>query len=309
MSKEIFIFCASLLIILSLLAIPGGEPVTAQLFICSPFIFLLGIPHGAIDNVLYTRNKRVKNTEFLIVYSSIVLLNVALWFILPEIAYVLFLLISAYHFGQSQFTHHFKGQKILHQVFFMSWGLCIISALILFNLSELELIVKSYDEFAVFESVHYRPIFLSVFIVSSLITLTGLIFLRYKNVFSNDTVIIELLVLGLILFSFYLMPIIIGFTLYFVILHSLKVLNEEYRYLKKTGVIQSLTSFVKLLTPFSLISLLGLFLLFGLIHFGILKISFGYCVLIMISSITLPHVFVMDKFYHLLFTTKFYGQS
>lgn len=105
------------------------------------------------------------------------------------------------------------------------------------------------------------------------------------------------------------MPIIIGFTLYFVILHSLKVLNEEYRFLKASGVTQSLMGFIKLLTPFSLISLMGLFMLFGLIEFGILNISFGYCVLIMISSITLPHVFVMDKFYHLLFSTKFYGQS
>jgi hypothetical protein len=112
--------------------------------------------------------------------------------------------------------------------------------------------------------------------------------------------------LALIFVSFYLMPVIIGFTLYFVILHSFKVLGEEYRFLKLAKEVKSRVAFVKLLTPFSILSFFGMGVVFALIHFNILAMSYGYCLLIIISSITLPHVFVMNKFYKLLFKSNFY---
>jgi Brp/Blh family beta-carotene 15,15'-monooxygenase len=309
MSKEIFIFLAATLLMLPVLALLGTIPIGTQLLISAPFIFLLGIPHGAIDNVLYLKDHSLNNTRFLSVYSGIILLNVLLWIVLPALAYAVFLAISAYHFGQSQFTHHFKSQTPLQKLVFISWGITVVSALILFNFTELQVIAVEYEEFAVFDTVHHSQLFTVLFTTSIVSFLGGMAYLVYRKDISFETLFMELIVLGIILFSFYLMPVIIGFTLYFVILHSLKVLREEYQFLKKDEAINSVVNFVKLLAPFSLISVLGLFLLFGLIELGILPISFGYCILIMISSITLPHVFVMNRFYGMLFSTKFYYKN
>ena len=114
----------------------------------------------------------------------------------------------------------------------------------------------------------------------------------------------ELLVLSLVLICFFLMPLLIGFTLYFVILHSFKVLREEFNFLLSDQKVHSFKSFMAMITPFTLLSIFGIAFLFGLIYFDIFNMSYGYCLLIVISSITLPHVFVMDNFYGLLFKRK-----
>ncbi|MFT4970702.1 MAG: hypothetical protein ACI9O4_002463, partial [Chitinophagales bacterium] len=64
--------------------------------------------------------------------------------------------------------------------------------------------------------------------------------------------------------------------------------------------VHSFLNFMKLLSPFTLVSIAGIAMLFALIYLNILKLSYGYLLLMVISSITLPHVFVMNSFYNLL---------
>ncbi len=114
----------------------------------------------------------------------------------------------------------------------------------------------------------------------------------------------EFLVISLILICFYLLPFLIGFSIYFIILHSLKVLKEEYHFLVAEKQIGSIFKFVQLISPFTLFSVGGILVLFGLIYLEFIPFSYGYCLLIAISSITLPHVFVMNDFYMLPFNKR-----
>jgi len=300
MSKEIYIFIASVLLMLPVLSLFEAVPMATQLVVSAPFIFLLGIPHGAIDNMLYLRENRTKNKQFIMVYVAIIAANVILWLVYPSAAYALFLVLSAYHFGQSQFSHYFKSQNFTRKVLFLAWGVTILSALILFNIQEINTVMLDYKEFLVFDPIHNIPVLWIVFTISAIATLGGLLYFKISGAISMETVVMESLILGLILFSFYLMPLIIGFTLYFIILHSVKVLNEEYHFLQSENKIKSASGFIKLLLPFSLLSFLGIGMLFLTIHMEWLSISYGYCMLILISSITLPHVFVMNQFYRWL---------
>lgn len=306
MSKEIFIFIASVLIIMPILSVFGEISLPGQLMISAPFIILLGIPHGAIDNVLYIRGASLKKKHFIAIYLMIIAINILLWVVFPLAAYVLFLVISAYHFGQSQFSHYFKKQKLVHQLTNLLWGVSILSALTLFNLTEMKTAMSNYCEFSVFDPVHSAIGLSVIFGISTLLTLCSLVWLTASKAIKLEAFFMEVLMLALIYLSFYLMPVIIGFTLYFVILHSFKVLDEEYRFLKVAKEVKSRVGFIKLLTPFSILSFFGMGIVFALIHFNILAMSYGYCLLIIISSITLPHVFVMNKFYKLLFKTNFY---
>lgn len=306
MSKEIFLFIASLLLLFPIIAISGELSLSLQLILSAPFIFLFGIPHGAIDNVLYLRNHQLKNIYFIGIYLCIIGSNVLLWIVFPLGAYLLFLLLSAYHFGQSQFSHYFKSQRLFHQLTYLLWGVSILSALILFNLSEIRTLMQDYQEFAAFDPVHQKTSLMFIFSVSTLLSLIFLVVMIITQSLRAEAFLMECIMLSLIFISFYLMPLIIGFTLYFVILHSFKVLREEYRFLKLEQEVNTIVGFVKLLTPFSVLSFLGLGILFLAIRFDILTIPYGYVLLIMISSITLPHVFVMNQFYKVLFKTKFY---
>jgi Brp/Blh family beta-carotene 15,15'-monooxygenase len=306
MTKEIFIFIASLLVIVPIVFTSGDITVSNQLAMSLPLILLLGIPHGAVDNVLYMRNNRITNFKFISLYLIIIAINVILWVTIPNVAYILFLVISSYHFGQSQFSHYFNKQPLFFMVFYLFWGISILSSLIYLNINEINNITNKYDDFAVFQTIHHEESIRYIFLVSTVSTLFFLIGLTLKKVIKLEILIMELLVLALIFICFKLMPLLVGFTFYFAVLHSFKVLREEYFFLNSVKEVSSLIGFIKLIAPFTFLSILGIAFLFGLIFLDILQLSYGYCLLIIISSITLPHVFVMNRFYDLLFSINFY---
>ena len=49
---------------------------------------------------------------------------------------------------------------------------------------------------------------------------------------SKEAVILEILYFGMIHLAFFALPLLIELTLYFILLHSLKVLRKEFIYLK-----------------------------------------------------------------------------
>ncbi|MFA0960890.1 Brp/Blh family beta-carotene 15,15'-dioxygenase [Roseivirga sp. BDSF3-8] len=304
MTRAAIIFIISLVMVLPLLLLFGEPSLSDQLYLCIPFLLLLGIPHGAIDNILFIRNKPISPALFNAVYLVFVGINIALWFIFPAIAYMVFLLISAYHFGQSQFSHYLSQQIAKHKLLYLSWGTLLISSLVLLNYSEVMGIASKHAEFSFLRSLHGYQLMVFMCLISGLGTVCLMGRLWHIKVLSRGAFLRELLLLGVLLGCFYLTPLLIGFTLYFVILHSFKVLREEYVFLKASGEVFSIRQFIKLVAPLTLFSIGGIGLLFGLIYMGWLPISYGYCLLIAISSITLPHVFVMNRFYVRFFRKK-----
>lgn len=298
MTRATFIFIAAVLLLLPITSEFQEIEIGHQLMVCLPFILLLGIPHGAIDNVLFLKKTDGRNLEFIGIYLIVAGINLAAWLFFPVLAYVAFLVLSAYHFGQSQFVHYFTEINGPHKVLHLTWGIALLSGLIFFNLNEVRSIVAEYEDFMFFDRVHQELIIRSVFISSLLLSLLLMIFFAWKKEWQFESLLIEFINLSLILCCFYLMPFIVGFTLYFVILHSIKVMREEYEYLNVLGIISSIRGFLILLTPFSLLSFLGIALLFIGIHFDLIPWSYGYCLMIVISSITLPHAIVMNRFYN-----------
>jgi Brp/Blh family beta-carotene 15,15'-monooxygenase len=306
MTKAIFIFIASVLLLLPFVHNSGNLDITIQLIICTPFLLLLGIPHGAIDNVLFLRNNNLKNSQFISIYLVFVALNVGLWFIAPSAAYILFLLVSAYHFGQSQFSHYFTKQPIIHKALYFFWGTTILLGLIYLNIAEILSITSSSREFAAFGPLHKENIMLNLFLGCLAVTVALMLYTTVKKSLQVQSFLMEVLVIALVLACFYLMPLLIGFTFYFIILHSFKVLKEEYHFLTVKKEVNSVSKFIQLVAPFTLLSIAGIAFLFALIYFDFLALSYGYCLLIVISSITLPHVVVMNRFYFRLFKEKSY---
>lgn len=296
MPKSVFIFIAAALLLLQLFSL-SNETVNLSLNIISfAAILTIGVAHGSIDHVLFNIKRKVSQPFFISIYLFTLLANIVLWLILPEIALFFFLIFSAYHFGQSQFIELSISRKWLSTILYFSWGAAILSGLIYFNQQEInELFFESISNSKSFRLLIEKSeilliLFSSVFFIESLI-------LRKLQLITTQNLALEMIQFMLIIVTFYLFPVIIGFTLYFIILHSFRVLLQEYDYLKASFKIKSTFQFIKLLLPFTLLSAVGLGLISLVLFFFDIKINLPVQLLILTSAITLPHVLVMEFFY------------
>ena len=137
-----------------------------------------------------------------------------------------------------------------------------------------------------------------IFYFSNAVILLILIFSCIKKNMDSYAFKSEIFQLGLIHVTFYLFPVIISFTLYFVFLHSLKVLNQEYSYLNRNIAKTNLLQFVKMLLPHTFFSLLFMAIFVYMSITEVINISILLFSIVSISVITLPHSIVMARFYN-----------
>jgi lycopene beta-cyclase len=100
------LFHPIILTILSLLlaAVPWhleGTSVISSIILAAGF-FLVGIPHGAVDHLIESKQWNYRKLPvFILHYLSVGSLMALLWYIAPNAGLILFLLYSAWHFGQA----------------------------------------------------------------------------------------------------------------------------------------------------------------------------------------------------------------
>ena len=75
-----------------------------QILFSGILISTFGIAHGSIDNFLVKKKYDLNNFEFYSLYLVSIVLYIIVWLISPKIAFLSFLLLSAYHFGESHFS-------------------------------------------------------------------------------------------------------------------------------------------------------------------------------------------------------------
>ena len=97
------IFRAAALLMLLLGFIAGSASDWIQLLMLGIFVAFLGIPHGAFDPFI-AKSRGLWRTApglaaFIVVYVGLAIAVIALWILFPVVSLVLFLLISAWHFG------------------------------------------------------------------------------------------------------------------------------------------------------------------------------------------------------------------
>ena len=269
-----------------------------QLVGASFFILSFGIPHGAIDHVLFFKKRSMTKLKFYILYIGLIVLFVLLWWKFPLISFLFFLILSAFHFGESQFVDAKFKLRNFNPLLFLFWGLALLATLMYYNINELASITAYFQDTKDFAVVYKKDLFFYFFAITNITTLTLILYFFIKNQMSKRRLSSELFLIALIHLTFFLFPFIIGFTLYFVVLHSIRVMNQEYLFFKSEDANFSMIDFLKLLLPYSMLSIFFTSILLALSHWGFLKISIPYLSIIIISVITLPHAIVMHIFYN-----------
>ena len=248
-------------------------------------LLLVGIPHGAIDHLtsdpFITKSGLIR---FIVFYLLLITLYIICWFFFPLVALISFILMSAYHFGQT----HFLGVRVPKTadiILFLSRGGFFLALILLGNLEATATILKDIVEIELSDKQSIAIIAVLFFstVAIQLYLLKGI---RKKDVF-------ELIILGGLL---YYSPLLVGFITYFGFWHALPSMIEEYAYLKRIPQFSTFKKFFIQLLPFTLISLIGISLILMIGQHYLETSQLIMIFFIMISLISFPHIIYMDRF-------------
>lgn len=274
------------MIICLLFIIFQGEILILQYAVFALILFSVGIPHGAIDHLI--SNPKIDQNgllRFLITYLILISVYIVFWYFFPITALVAFLMMSAYHFGQTHFLQSNQPDRLSGLVFLSRGGYFLV-VILLGDLQATQSILSSLIELDI-------PIQMR-FWIPGLILATTIFFQSFWGPKFSFSHWLELLILGPILFF---SPLLISFVVYFGFWHAFPSMMKEYEYLKNFKPYSSPKKFIFQLIPFSAISLTGiaLILFFGLNYLQSEELILLFFV--MISVISFPHILYMDKFF------------
>lgn len=277
-------------------------------------IVFLGLPHGALDHLVPTRmgfkwaQKPVVVSLYLLAYMAVAGLFFALWFWQPILAFVLFLLASILHWGQGDMRFL---EIFLNRLPSSPWG-TVVTILLRGSLPIL-LPVLAFPQTAesLFQNMSMglgveRLITISPQFVSSgiifLLALSVLYMLNAVLVSDHwDTLVIDGLELVLLVILFTTIPAYFSLGIYFLFWHSLRhllrllTLKESDQHLISQGKwLGTSLRLARDLTPVTVLALAFLAILYVFAESRIASTeSFVALYLILISALTMPHLFVV----------------
>jgi Brp/Blh family beta-carotene 15,15'-monooxygenase len=291
------------LIIIMLSLIKHELFVSSSLVVALVLIVLIGIPHGANDHLLFFNliNKRVdekneKSTLFFSSYIGLISLYVCCWYLFPTFSLGLFILISIYHFGQSNvYISPIESKFVKLISIFLSGSFVLLTPIfahIETALPVIQTLTKNPD-FLIISDKLGNKLAIST---GMLMIIHWVILMLSKHINLKDG-LIEILNVFLLFGLFYYSPLWIGFAIYFTLWHAIPSIEDQINFFKTTRENYNLGKYIREIFPFSLIALLGLFLAFQFSG-DYISVNQGLALLFsFIAVITLPHMIMMDLLY------------
>lgn len=268
-------------------SIQFGKPIEDSLAFL--LVISIGIMHGAND-LLILSLKKANNTNFkknLFIYVGIISGCVALFFLQPFLAILLFILISCFHFGEEHLSDKISINRTFDTTYFVVYGMLIFSMLFYEELFEVNniMIELSNATFSVLQIQTALIFSTSLFILMSA-------FLLWKNKFETTDFIKELFFLGLFYLVFKTSSLILSFAIYFIFWHSIPSIIHQIFFISGIVTKKTVLFYVKKALFYWLISVIGLLILYFLIP----QINlFSTIIFVILLSVTAPHIWVMYK--------------
>jgi len=296
MKINVFVYIAINLLLINLIGLESNQMNQVISVLCISGVLTVGLAHGAIDNVLMLGNNKSKNLQFILYYLLVAIGFIISWLIMPNLTFLCFILVSAYHFGQSQFVEYKIPHKFLSGLLYVTWGFLVL--LLAFGFNQIELTEFSNGWLS---NISVFPLLIKHAITASFIFLVLfamiLIYSFKKSYISLSKIFQESYLLALISISFYLFNTVVGFSLFFLFIHSLKVIQQEFKFCTTKLEVSNMLSFVKLFLPLTFASIFGIAAVLTVTYLTGYQQMIPYVLIIMLSSFTIPHSLVMDRFY------------
>ena len=246
-------------------------------------VLTVGILHGSNDLSLIKKLGflQSKGQRFLF-YIAFVLLCVIFLYRTPAFSLFVFILISAYHFGEQQWGNTISLPRIHMYLFYFLYGLFLFTFLFYVHSMEVSVIINQISQIPIKSIPDFKVFALSSFLALLVYTLLLLRFVK-------SSLIHIFLETFLLIFLFWSTDLFTGFAIYFVFWHSWPSMLEQIQtlYGSKRFVFKYLLD----AWPYWLMSILGLTLLYFYIEdlsLDPLSLFFAF-----LASITFPHVLVI----------------
>ena len=292
---KIWVSCLTVALVLLAFLMPEAIG-TYGGYLSMMLILLLGVPHGATDHILFRHVKKDYDkgwlSRFFVRYFLLMGLFALTWWVLPSMALMIFLAISAYHFGQSQW-HYLEDSKGVKNAIYISWGAFVLAAPLLWNYAETAPIIEHLTGSDFLLSADYQ-FFIPVFLV--IIITFQTVILYTKNKISTAKLLEECGVLLLLSLLFYSTSLLFGFAVYFVFWHSLDSVKDQIIQLRKIHPDYTLKKYLRQVIPFTLLAFGSIGLFVWLSPAALMTDAWISQFFILISIVTLPHSLLMDSF-------------
>ncbi|MDX1639137.1 MAG: Brp/Blh family beta-carotene 15,15'-dioxygenase [Balneolaceae bacterium] len=265
-------------------------------------VLFIGIPHGSLDHYVTARLYDLPFTiagqlGFYLYYLVMVLLMSGIWLYNDLLGFLFFSVISMYHFGQAD-LRHLNIPRRFKAGLYLSRGTMILG-----------LIVFSHIDYTapVLAEITSRPILESPFVFANhkllafaafiqYLLFQGILLLVYSRQISTPvyyTMGDALLVSSL----FLLVDPILAFAVYFGAWHSLGHFREMHDFFRSTGPPMSMLELGVKATPFTLLTLIGLWIIYRSNEAFGLELEMVSLFFILISVLTLPHMLIVETMF------------
>ncbi len=254
------------------------------------FIIFMGVPHGALDGAIsvtlgFTKNFHLQ-VRFIIIYLLVAILVVVMWYYLPVISLILFLIASIFHFGCGDIN--WKNDNLYYICGYAHGGLVVLG-IIFFNKGEVDHLFSILSG----NQLYLLWQFLYVALLGWLSSLVFILFNYKKIIFSKNY--IKLLALMVLVIS--LVPPLPAFAIYFCSIHST---HHIKRIIPTLLIFMEKKKIMYLMIIFSVLSWLGggaaYYILLNLNSYTetIIKVTF-----IGLAALTFPHMILVDGVFRL----------
>ena len=253
-------------------------------------ILSFGILHGANDIKLLEvtslkDNKKPKYFRILAYYAVFVLVVAGLFFFVPGLSLALFILFSAYHFGEQHWVGRINARFWEQILFYTSYGLMIFFLLFMAHAEEVSSIVQKISGYRIAIEYYNYSFVICVFIYV----------LLYAKIIRqiNSSTVLELFYLIVFFIVFNTASLLWSFAIYFIIWHSIPSLSDQIKFLYGDFSRTNFLKYLKSSLIYWAIAVISLVLLFTFIDdttAGFLPFLFSF-----LAAITFPHVFVIRK--------------
>ena len=269
------------------ISIQFGEVV--EDFLAYAMVISIGILHGANDLlILSIKDKKEKSLlKNLLIYISIILICLITYFFSSFIAIILFVLLSAYHFGEEHLSDRINVNLIFNFFYFLAYGLLIFSLLFYQSIPDVDLIMIELTGLTFTENQ----------IEITLYTSGGYLFLAsfylfLKKEINYELFLKELFYLLLLFLVFKTSSLILGFAIYFILWHSIPSIIHQIEFISEDLNKKSVWLYVKKAMIYWVISIVGLLILYKIVP----EIDlFATLVFVILFAVTAPHTWVMHK--------------
>jgi Brp/Blh family beta-carotene 15,15'-monooxygenase len=287
---------------LTLQQLGGGVSPDLQMFLFLAGVVLVGIPHGAADMLVATQrstetHKHFSTGLFLVGYLCRLFAFAVVLYCFPVVGAALFLLFSAYHFGETDMSG-IRTDKLLGKAVVLSYGVVILGIILLGHAEEVKPIVATLqptpEQVAWMEHVFAAKLLLlgvslALFFACSFAYFT----LNTDSRTKGGELIIRFAVLALLV---HFMPLLLGFTFYFVLWHSLISLSDIIHFLREQGHFTMRTIMTRMAT-YSSLALAGVLVLAVVGSLYASAQAMVVSVVLGLAVLTAPHLGVMHGMY------------